>query len=101
MGKKVVDENNMIIKPIIFGRSKNKYNMGDVGRFNSNGWLVSGYIFSVRYWEDERFISSDGYFVYEISNCKKIKWIGIEMTEQEIIDHKKEEEKKKQLKFKL
>lgn len=98
---KVVGEKNSIIKPVLWARSKNKYNEGDDGEFSSSGWKMTGTVQSIRMFGDERFISSDGMYVYQIYKYKEVEWVGLEMTEEEQIKYDKQQEKKRQLKFRL
>ena len=98
---KVVNNNNEIIKPTLYARSTELYHEGDRGLFNSSGWEISGVVQSIRMFDDDIFISSDGYHVYEVYNYKKLKWIGIERTEEEQEIYDKEQDKKRQLKLKF
>lgn len=98
---KVVDDKNEIVKPVLYARSKELYHEGDRGLFNSSGWEISGVVQSIRMFDEDIFISSDGYHVYEIYSYKKLKWIGIERTEEEQEAYDKEQEKKRQLKLRF
>jgi hypothetical protein len=96
---RVVDKKKNIINPVVYGRSKEKCEEGDVCEFRTNGWRVKARVLSVRPWEDERFQSSDGYYVYQIYDCERLEWIGLEGTEEEEEDWKKEAAKKNQTKL--
>ena len=98
---KYVDDNLMILKPVIYGRSKVKHEVDDIGEFKSNGWLIRGKVQSIRYFEDDYFISSDKYYVYMIQDYEKIKYNGLEMSDAELIEHNKKIERERQLKMKL
>ena len=98
---KVVDKNNDIIKPVLYGRSEKELDVGDFSEFRSNGWICEGWVQSIRYWEDDRFKSSDGFYVYEIQKYTNITWVGLERTEEEEIEYQKQLEKERQLRFRF
>lgn len=98
---KVVDENKMIVKPVAYGRSSMEYNVGDVGEFMSNGWIIKGEVQSVRMFYDDRFISSDCMYVYHVCKYEKLEFLGLERTDDEEVEYQKELDRQRQLKLKL
>lgn len=98
---RVVDDKRMIIKPAVYGRSEKLYEEGDEGEFRSMGWIITGRVQSIRMFDDEPFVSSDGYYVYLIDSFTKDEWVGLERTEEEEIEYQIQLNKERQQKFKF
>ena len=98
---KVVGDDKMVIKPVIYGRSKTLHNTGDVGEFYSDGWTIKGEVQSVYMYDYYPFISTDGYYMYHICKYEKIKFNGLERTDEEEVEYQKELDRQRQLKLKL
>lgn len=98
---KVVNDNKEIINPVVYARSENKYEVGDTGTFRSHGYMITGEVQSIRYYEDDRFITHDGCYVYTVCKYTQDEWIGLERTEEEEIEYQKKLDKERQLRLDL
>ena len=98
---KVIGEDMLIIKPVLYARDKKLRSVGEKGYFKSQGWEIKGTVQSVRTWEDDPFISSDGYYVYMVQEYTRLVWCGVEMTEDEEIEYQKQLDRERQLKIKF
>lgn len=92
MSIKIIDENYMITKPVRYSRGKEGLEVGDEGEFSSDGWLIKGKVQEVITRK-----TFQGVSIYLVDNIEHIKWIGLEMTDDEVIQAKKDELKKQQL----
>lgn len=96
---KFVDNNKMILNPVRFGRCKENLEVGEVGIFNSKGWIISGTV-QKRYGDLWEYDSYHGYYIYLIQDIIELNYYGVEETETEYLDRKKKEDRAKQLKLK-
>ena len=100
MGR-VVDNEGMIINPVIYARDKKLRSVGEKGYFKSSGWEIKGTVQSVRTFNDDPFITSDGWYVYQIQEYTKLVYVGIERSEEEEIEYQKKLDRERQLKLKF
>jgi len=75
----IVDDLNMINKPIRFARSVVEYNVGDKNFFLSFGWLIYGEVVDV---VDTNMFSD--FNIYRVGNIKYYKYNGLEYTAEEL-----------------